>query len=102
MQDNHVREPDHPKREILIPSQNDEHTEHDETMKKVFENSMETYEKEYIMQCQDHVLEHEIQMLLQKEYDLKEKERMLRDEKLRELMIRLKIIDKERIYMDIV
>ena len=56
----------------------------------------------YIMKCQENVVEHDIQMMLQQEYDNKQQERNERESNLHELIVRLKIIDKERKYLNIV
>lgn len=108
MADQHVRQPDEPRRETLLPSINDNIMNNnyeniqDTDMKQAIENSMSSFENEYMLQCQDHVLEHDIQMMLQQEHDNKLEERKQRESKLGDLVVRLKIIDKERKYMNIV
>ena len=106
MDEENIRKPDEPKREILLPNTTTqtihENDDDGDSMKKALQNSMESYEKEYIKNCQEHVVEHDIQMMLQQEYDQIQKERDMREEILRELMIRLKIIDKDKKYIDVV
>lgn len=113
-QQQHVRQPDEPRRETLLPSINDymNHNDNimnnnyeniqDTDMKQAIENSMSSFENEYMLQCQDHVLEHDIQMMLQQEHDNKLEERKQREFNLGDLVVRLKIIDKERKYLNLV
>lgn len=103
MDEQHVRKPDEPRREVLLPQHNDENDDiQDNSMKQAIQNSISSFENEYMMQCQDHVVEHDIQMMLQKEYDNQQEQRKERESNLHDLVVRLKIIDKERKYLDIV
>lgn len=102
MADQHVRKPDEPRREVLLPTYNNDDDIQDTSMKQALENSISSFQDEYIMKCQEHVVEHDIQMMLQREYDNQQEERKERESNLRDLVVRLKIIDKERKYLDIV
>lgn len=101
MEDENVRKPDETKREVLIPT-NIENNDMDDDLKTALNNSMESYNDEYTIGCQETVIEKQIQMLLQKEYDVLKNGKEERKEELSELMIRLQRIDKDGKYYNMI
>lgn len=97
-----VRNPDQSFNDVLINSNMNTEENLDDDIQKAISESLNQYNNDFERQCQENVIETQIQELLQKEYDEKKSMREYRQSLLQPLTIRLLRIDPNKEYTNII
>ena len=100
--ENNIRQPDEYFNDILIGSNANQEENLDDDVQKAMTQSLEEYNIDFERQCQEKVIENQIQEILQQEYDEKNIMKELRRKLLQPIMIRLKRIDPTKEYTNII
>ncbi len=102
--ENNIRKPDEYFNDVLIGSNRNIETsnEQDDDIEKAISQSLQDYNEDFERQCQEKVIENQIQEILQQEYDEKKLMIKTRREMLEPLIIRLLRIDTTKRYTNII
>tara|TARA_A100001015_G_C14798088_1_gene635806 strand:- start:201 stop:620 length:420 start_codon:yes stop_codon:yes gene_type:complete len=100
--ENNIRQPDGSFNDILIGSNVNQEENLDDDIQKAMTQSLEEYNIDFERQCQENVIENQIQEILQQEYDQKNIMKESRRKILEPIMIRLTRIDPTKEYTNII
>tara|TARA_B100000963_G_C22639479_1_gene679552 strand:+ start:2913 stop:3338 length:426 start_codon:yes stop_codon:yes gene_type:complete len=102
--ENNIRKPDEYFNDVLIGSNRNIETsnEQDDDIEKAISQSLQDYNEDFERQCQEKVIENQIQEILQQEHDEKKLMIETRREMLEPLIIRLLRIDTTKRYTNII
>ena len=101
MEDN-IRNPDESFNDILIGSNTNQNENLDDDIQKAINESLQQYNEDFERQCQENVIETQIQEILQQEYDEKKIMKESRKKILEPITMRLLRIDPSKEYTNII